>query len=128
MIIQNACQFEGKIYNSVSTHDFVVVVDRKTKTDNLIYYAIDGGKEYFRSVGFPPSNVIPLNLVDNDDIDEIRNNLLWGSLVSGSIVYNRIRDLSKEHIENILEDYKMGKQRIAPLHLEVLKYWKTNLK
>lgn len=97
-IIQNAviCP-DGTILQSQHRHDCHVHGD----------YMVDGGKDYLRHGtpvdGQPATSLV---LTDDDSIDTIKKNLLWGTLGKdgkGPLKYIFLKDCETDHLESILE-------------------------
>jgi len=53
--------------------------------------------------------------------DNPRNFLFWGSKVDGDVKWILIKDMTTQHIQNILKDYESGKLRVHSMFLEAFK-------
>ena len=99
MILYNAIRTpDGTIIQSKSVHDYVTHKDANGKC-----YAVDGGLEYLRRVGFPDYE--ELSLTDKDDLGKVREVVTWGTRGKDGkqpLEYKKIKDLETEHICAIL--------------------------
>lgn len=132
MIIQNAVKIieDGVEFYLISTHRHHF--NQYTFKNGATYF-VDGGKDYFRaghSNNIPDDAIIVgCHLDDGSSIEEIRNKLLWGHYPlkptpkSCGIIYTPIKDLSLDHLKNIVKDFEKRPAMISKIHLDVIKYW-----
>jgi hypothetical protein len=121
-LIQNAVYVEDDdtFYVSSHRHDFVTFLVNGGES------FIDGGHEYSRMGGRLCESSLgwqDYRLTKNDSDEVIREKLLWGVLRNGKTVWLPIKELTVNHLKNIVNDVKNGKQKIGSVHLSVIEYW-----
>lgn len=97
MIIQNAVEYNGTVFQSTHVHDYVQVTDT---------FAIDGGSEYIRWAGVPLHEMFDINLMTTDSFDKIADNLVWGTRgVDGRqpLKYIYMKDMDSDHLKKVRE-------------------------
>ena len=99
-LIYNAIRTpDGTILESRSVHDFVGHTDANGK-----FYAADGGLEYLKRSG--DNDYEELSLTLDDGFSKIRERVRWGTYGpkgNRPMKLVKIKDLSTEHIQNILK-------------------------
>jgi hypothetical protein len=125
MIIQNAIKIteNDKITYLISRHrhDFVPY-----EFEDGAEIFIDGGcgpDSYLRRGGNWNKNIEEFSLYNDTEIGIIRDKLLWGVLINGQTVWKPLKELSKDHLENILRDYK---EKLSYYYVETIEYWIKN--
>lgn len=117
MILYNAIRTpDGTIIQSKSVHDYVTHKD----ANNGKYYAIDGGLEYLRRVGF--HDYEELFLTDKDDFNKVREVVTWGTRGKDGkqpLEYKKIKELETEHIYAILATQVLSKEMQYILRTEL---------
>jgi hypothetical protein len=103
-IIQNAmlCKKCGNIITSRDVHDY-----KECGCDNHVM--VDGGGEYFRCSFGENNTSESLQLMDTDDLEVIKNKLIWGTYGKDGndpLKYVKLIECETEHLQNILANVK----------------------
>lgn len=92
---------DGTILQSNHVHDYVEYVDANGKT-----YMVDGGVSYIRRSWYEENNGEDLSVYTDDPHEKIRDWFRWGTYGKegkGPLVWAKLKHLSTNHIEKILE-------------------------
>ena len=91
--------------------------------------ANDGGTEYFRRIGLEGIDYKDLSLYDDSPFEEIRDNIKWGTFGKNEdkpLRYLILKEISDNHIKNILRDSKQGSNTMRKLFVREWSYRKKN--
>lgn len=114
---------DGNELISSSVHDFKLYKDKITEKE----YGIDGGLEYIRLIG-DITDCKVVTIYDTDDIEIVREEFKWGTFgkEGDKFTKKKLKDLSNEHINNIIKtQHQLSKDRIEMFKKE-LKYRKIH--
>jgi len=98
------------IRNSIKTPDGTILTSRtrhdyNTYTDsNGLVYMVDGGLSYLRRNLHVAAPYVETSLYTDHPHEVLRDEIVWGS-ISGDV---KIKNMSKAHINNIIEDGYRG--------------------
>jgi hypothetical protein len=117
---------DGTILSSKHRHDYVAYED--TKTGKV--YAVDGGADYFRSIG-DMSDCEDLSITSLTPFSDIRERFHWGSRGVNNdepIKMLRLSNLTNIHIEAIIKNVFKGRKNstFKKWFEEELKFRKEN--
>jgi len=93
---------DGTILESRTVHDY-----RTYKDSNGHTYMVDGGTAYLRRTVIKESPYTELSVYSDDPHEEVREVLTWGTYGPKGdqpLKYKLLKDLSVDHINNILRD------------------------
>lgn len=94
---------DGTILESRHRHDYRTYVDA-----NGLEYMVDGGLSYLRRTVHPDAPYEELTLYANEDHEKLRAEVVWGAIVDHNTQYLPIKQMSKAHINAILDDGYKG--------------------
>lgn len=107
---------DGTILHSRHRHDYVTHVDANGRT-----YILDGGSEYIRHSANGDEEL--LTVYSNSPHSEKREYATWGTYgIHGrsAIRYVPIKDLSEDHILNIIRDCRLSPEYLQMLNDELV--------
>lgn len=114
---------DGKVLISKSKHDYRChEIDGKR-------VCLDGGTFYRRIVGDSElvSQCEDISITTNSPIEEIREEFEWGAVRNNKVVRIKLKDLSNDHIKNILKTQSQVPDYIRTKCFEAeLEYRKEN--
>jgi len=109
---------DGTVLNSLTTHDYRTHIDKNDGKE----YMIDGGNAYLRrNLG----DYVELSVYSDDPHEEVREALTWGTYGPKGdqpIEFKILKDLSTDHINNIIRDCNHIPVWMADIFKEELKY------
>ncbi|MCK5017271.1 MAG: hypothetical protein KAS32_09370 [Candidatus Peribacteraceae bacterium] len=127
-IILNRIQTpDGTVLESHTTHDYVIHTDKISGE----IYMVDGGKEYLRR----NTNKIPYieqTVYYDDEHQIVREHFVWGTYGktgNQAITTIRLKEMSNNHINNILLDAVAGsryQEHICKVFVDEVDYRKEN--
>ncbi len=98
---------DGTVICSRNRHDYVTHKDKNGKT-----YMVDGGFSYLRRNLHQDAPYEELSLYNDEPHEELRSKVVWGALLGimggESHLYIPIKQMSKAHINNIIDDGYKG--------------------
>lgn len=93
---------DGTVLQSCHVHDYVEHTDANGKL-----YMVDGGVQYIRRTWHDEDNGEDLSVYDDDPHAKIRDWFRWGTYGKegkGPLVWSKLKHLSTNHIEKILDE------------------------
>ena len=93
---------DGTVLQSNHVHDYVEHIDANGRL-----YMVDGGVSYIRRTWYEEGNGEDLSVYTDDDHAKIRDWFRWGTYGKegkGPLVWSKLKHLSTNHIEKILDE------------------------
>jgi hypothetical protein len=111
---------DGTILESMHRHDYVTYTDA-----NGLEYMVDGGLDYLRRNVHENAPAIDLSVYSDDPHELIREVFKWGTRGKDGnqlLKYVPLKDLTKDHIEAILETQTHIQEYIRKIFLNELSF------
>jgi hypothetical protein len=115
------------IQNAVIVNEEILCSISKYKEEESDGFNIWGGLIEFAARDKTPKNnkdIIPLYLTTKDSIDKIMNTLLWGTMENNKFTYKFMKDLTEEHLTNIINSTNKETEKkvsVSPIHTYIAK-------
>ena len=111
---------DGTILESMHRHDYVTYLDANGKK-----YMVDGGLDYLRRNVHDDAPYQELSVYDDDPHELIREVFRWGTRGKDGkqpLTYVPLKDLTKDHIEAILDTQSHIRDYIRKIFLDELSF------